>query len=83
MLARIFVAASVLAGPTDSFARGVHFGIAPPACAIRSGAGGAGFLDRHVFFKSLAGPRVVFMPYGYPYAGYSVFSFDPDYVALP
>jgi len=81
--ASLFFAVALLVGPQYGLARGVHFGVAGPSGFIHRGFPGAGFLDRHIFFKSHAGSGVVFVPYDDPYAVYPVYPLDPCYVALP
>jgi hypothetical protein len=80
-LASLTIAVATLAGPAEGVARGVHFGLAPPAGASRWTSGGAGFLDRHSFFSSLARPEPVFVLYDAPYAVY--YPPDPFCVAPP
>jgi hypothetical protein len=82
-LASLFITISLLAGPAHGYARGVHFGVAGPSGFIRRGLAGTGFLDRHIFFKSLAASDVVFVPCDDPYADYPVYPPYPCYVALP
>jgi hypothetical protein len=82
-LASLIVAVVLLAGPTHGNARGVHFGVAGPSGFIRQGFLRAGFLDRHIFFKSLAASGVVFVPYDDPYAVYPVYPPGTCYVVLP
>lgn len=78
--ASLFFAVALLVGPHHGFARGVHFGVAGPSGFIHRGHPTAGFLDRHIFFKSPAGSGVVFVPYDDPYA---LWPLDLCYVALP
>jgi hypothetical protein len=78
-LASLTVAVATLVGPADSVARGVHFGLAPPASTGRWTSGGAGFLGRHSFFSSLGHRGLVFVLYDGPYAVY--YPPDPFYLA--
>jgi hypothetical protein len=81
--ASLFVAVCLLVGATNSatnsYARGVDFGMAGPSGVVRPGSG---FLHRHINFKSLAAPGVVFVPCDDPYAVYPAYPLDPSYVAL-
>jgi hypothetical protein len=79
VLAILLVAVCLLAVSTNSYARGVHFGVAGPSGFIHPGPG---FLGRHIIFKSLAASGVVFEPCDDPYAVYPVYPLDPCYVAL-
>jgi hypothetical protein len=82
-LASLFVAMALLIGSTHGYARGVHFGVAGPAGFIHQGFPRVGFINRHIFFKSLDASGVVFVPYDDPYAAYPVYQPDTCYVVLP
>ncbi len=82
MLVCLFAAVSVLAGPTHGYARGVHFGPAGASGFIHTGFARAGFLSRHINFKSLAASGVVFVPSDDPYAQYPGFPLYLCYVTL-
>ena len=79
-LVSLFITASVVVGPTQGYSRGVHFGPAGPSGFIHSAR--AGFLGRHINFKSLAAPGVVFALRDDPYAHNPGFLPYLCYVAL-
>jgi hypothetical protein len=83
-LASLVVAVFLLLGPAHGYARGVHFGAAGPAAFVHHRSlADAGFLGRHINFRSLAAADVVFVPCDDPYADYPVYPPYPCYVALP
>ena len=80
-LVGLFIAASVLVGPTSGYARGVQFGSSRPSSFIHWDIAGTGFLSRHIGFKPLAATRVVFEPVDDPYVQIMFFPPYPCYVA--
>ena len=82
MLVGLFVTVWGLVGAAHCYARGVHFGVAGQSGVIHSGLARAGFLDRHINFRGLATPGVVFVPSDDPYPHYPGFLPYLCYVAL-